>query len=63
MRKLSDGRARRPLARPYLKTVRSKGRMYFYLVKPRIIGGRTIGQKMLGRLSQKEAKLRMEERF
>lgn len=44
------------MARPYVKTVRSKGRVYFYLVKPRIIGGRTIGQKMLARLSQEEAR-------
>ncbi len=39
-----------------MKTVRSKGRVYFYLVEPRIVGGRTIGQKMLGRLSQEEAR-------
>jgi hypothetical protein len=43
------------LARPYVKTVRSKGRVYFYLAEPRIVGGRTIGQKMLRKLSQKEA--------
>jgi hypothetical protein len=44
------------LARPYVKTVRSKGRVYFYLAEPRIVEGRTIGQKMLGRLSQEEAR-------
>jgi hypothetical protein len=44
------------LARPYVKTVRSKGKVYFYLVEPRIVGGRTIGQKMLRKLSQEEAR-------
>lgn len=44
------------MARPYVKTVRSKGRVYFYLAEPRIVGGRTVGQKVLGKLSQEEAR-------
>ncbi len=43
------------MARLFVKTVRSKGSVYFYLVEPRIVGGRTIGQKVLRKLSQDEA--------
>jgi hypothetical protein len=42
--------------RPYVKTVRSKGRLYFYLVEPQIVGGRTVGHKVLRKLSEEEAR-------
>ncbi len=44
------------VARPYVKTVRSKGRAHFYLVEPQIVGGRTVGHKVLRKLSEEEAR-------
>ncbi len=44
------------LARAHVKTVRSKGRVYFYLVEPQIVNGKTVGAKVLRRLTEEEAR-------
>jgi hypothetical protein len=44
------------LARAYVKTVRNKGRVYFYLVEPRRVNGRTVGHKVLRKLSEEESR-------
>ncbi len=45
------------MARPYVKTVRkSGGRVYLYLVEPQIVDGKTVGHKVLRKLSEEEAR-------
>ncbi len=45
------------LARPYVKTVRKEGgRVYLYLVEPQIVAGKTVGHKVLRKLSEEEAR-------
>ncbi len=45
------------LARPYAKTVRKDGgRVYLYLVQPQIVAGKTVGHKVLRKLTETEAR-------
>ena len=44
------------MARPFVRAIRRNGRTYFYLIEPQIVGGKTVGQKVLRKLTEDEAK-------